>query len=66
MEQRSGTEARSGAADVVLPAIPQGVTSLKSGALSVVLHVPYESAGTAFRIHEMQGKSVRVEIYLES
>jgi hypothetical protein len=49
----------------VLPAIPQGVTSLRSGALSVVLHVPYEHAEKAFRIHEMQGKSVRVEIYLE-
>ena len=49
----------------MLPAIPQGVTSLRSGALSVVLHVPYEHAEKAFRIHEMQGKSVRVEIYLE-
>jgi hypothetical protein len=38
------------------------VTSLKSGALSVVFHVPYESAETAFRVHELQGKSVQLVI----
>ena len=48
-----------------LPAIPQGVTSLKSGALSVVFHVPYESTERAFRLHELKDKPVVLTIEAE-
>lgn len=60
MEQRERPEAREDR--LSLPAIPQGVTSLKSGALSVVFHVPYESSEDAFKIHELQGKPVTLLI----
>lgn len=63
--ERLESSAREARAAVVVPAIPREVRTLTSGAVSVVLHVPYESADTAFQIHKMQGKSVRVEIYLE-
>jgi hypothetical protein len=48
-----------------VPAIPQGVTSLRSGELSVTFHIPFESAETAFEIHKMQKKLCRIDIYLE-
>jgi hypothetical protein len=38
------------------------VSSLKSGALSVVFHVPYESAEQAFSLHELQGTMVTLRI----
>jgi len=33
--------------------------------LSVTFHIPFESAETAFEIHKMQSKAVRLDIYLE-
>lgn len=48
-----------------LPAIPQGVTSLKSGAISAVFHIPFEHAEQAFSIHELQGKPVTLCIEVE-
>jgi hypothetical protein len=38
------------------------VSSLKSGALSLVFHVPYESAERAFQVHELQGTMVTLII----
>ena len=49
----------------MMPAIPQTAVGLKSGAVSVVFHVPYEYREKAFKTHDWQGKSVRLEIYLE-
>ncbi len=50
---------------ISLPAIPQGVTSLKSGAVSAVFHIPFEHAERAFSIHELQGKSVTLRIEVD-
>jgi hypothetical protein len=41
------------------------VTSLKSGAISAVFHIPFEHAERAFSIHELQGKSVTLLIEVE-
>jgi hypothetical protein len=56
---------RQPGADLVLQAIPQGAQSLKTGAVSMVFHVPYDYWDKAFEVHKMQGKSVRLEIYVE-
>ena len=63
MEQRRQPDARE--ERLRLPAIPQGVTSLKSGAISAVFHIPFEHAERAFSIHELQGKAVTIEIVVD-
>jgi len=62
---RRPVERSRGAADLSLPATPKGAQSLKDGAVSIVFHIPYESAEQAFAIHQFQNKPVRVDIFLE-
>lgn len=64
MVERVEPEAR-GERGLSLPAIPQGAASIKSGAVSLVFHVPFEHAEDAFKIHELQGKPVTIEIRSE-
>lgn len=43
-----------------------GLTSLRSGALSLVFHAPHDQASEALRLHAKQGKRVRLDIFVES
>ena len=63
MVQRGRPESRENR--LSLPAIPVGVTSLKSGAISATFHIPFENAARAFEIHSMQGKSVTLVIEVD-
>lgn len=43
---------------------PASVSSLKSGGVSLVFHVPYDLSDEAFKVHPMQNKAVTLDIYL--
>lgn len=42
--------------------MPTAVTSLRTGAVSVTFHIPYEQAEIAWRLHHLHGKSVTLDI----
>jgi hypothetical protein len=50
---------------IALDVIGQGIASLKSGSLSLVFHAPHDQKEQAVKIHDLQGKRVRLEIYTE-
>ena len=45
-----------------MTAIAKGASSLRDGGVSVVFHVPYEEAISAFGVHDLQGKTVRLTV----
>jgi hypothetical protein len=48
---------------VTVPAIPVGMTTTKTGALSVTFHVPFENADEAFlALRKSQSKSVMLSV----
>ena len=55
-----------GGPDVELRATPMGVSSLKSGAVSIVFHASHDESGKMADLHLLQGKRVRLAIFLES
>jgi hypothetical protein len=43
-----------------------GLTSLHSGALSLVFHAPHDQRADSVRLLDYQGKRVRLDIFVES
>jgi hypothetical protein len=42
------------------------VSSLRNGGVSIVFHIAHEFSDDALRLHQKQGKQVRIEVYEES
>ncbi len=58
-----GDGGRIRAPDVTLECVPNSVSGLKGGNVSVNFHVKFELADEAFKVHRLQGKSVIIDIY---
>jgi hypothetical protein len=50
---------------VTLRAVPASTAGLRSGGVSITLHVASQQADEAFRLHRFQGQTVTVDIYVD-
>ena len=51
--------------DLTIIATPKSVGSLATGALSLVMHAGHDQTDKMAAFHLLQGKQVRLEIYVE-